>query len=341
MLLFSRGVQAQPPIWTIEDPHIAICTIELERLLTLGDSQDPHLYHGFSTVAMGPGPVYYLAGGFTPGVVLRYDDQGTLRGTIGRLGEGPGEIPHGAAIALTSQDSLLVAGGGLVRVFVPSTGMFVRSWRVETPIVGMVPLTDGGIAAPVGPNPALETVVVMNADGSPRFPVGFDGILEHRDQLWQRAHAGRDGSTLVSHTGRYRIREFTPAGELSWTLERSAGWFIPYPRQPAGAGIVVPSLPDVIAAWLDPENRLWVLLERAAEPFQPMDQSHASPQLANVSAQFDSHLEVIDLASRTVIASQRTRWLRPVTGGTGVLHSTESTAEGYVRFTLWEPRLDC
>jgi len=337
----AAGSHAKSPVWTIgEDPR-GSCAVELERLPTLGSVDDLHLYHGFSTVVQGPGPSYYLSGGFTPGAILRYDARGAFQGTIGRLGGGPGEVPPHAEIAVTPQDSLLVSGEGRIRIFSSETGEFVRSLRTEPPFWALAPLSDGGIVGWVGPNPEMETVRVLDPDGSLRFSVRFDGTLEHQDQLWQRAHETRGANILVSDAGRYRLRAFDRNGGLAWTLERKAEWFPSYARQPSGASLLVPSLPEVISAWIDSEQRLWVLLERAAEPFHPLDQAPAAPELRDVSSQFDSYIEVIDLKTRVLLGAGRTNWLRPVTGGGGVLHSSETDAEGFVRFTLWRPYLVC
>ena len=66
------------------------CTIELEPVATIGPSE---LLLTYSKVVRTSDGGYVVGPIAHPGAVAVFDPDGTLRQTIGRLGEGPGELP--------------------------------------------------------------------------------------------------------------------------------------------------------------------------------------------------------------------------------------------------------
>ncbi len=165
------------------------------------------------------------------------------------------------------------------------------------------------------------------------------------ETLGKGAEDYRAGGRPVKGGGpgaRLGIRALDQAtGALRWVMEREEAWFPPHATQPRGAGLLVPSLPEVISSWIDEEARLWVLLERSAASFRPLEDPRVDPGLLNLTTTFDSHTEVIDLGRREVVASSRFRWLRQVDGTAGLVHATETVEGGVTRFTAMEPKLAC
>lgn len=313
------------------------CRIELEHVVTIGSAEDEHLYGMTSLLVVGPGSSYYIANSFTPGVVLVYDSTGGFSRKIGRLGPGPGEISGSALIHVTSEDTLLVASNGRVTHF-STTGVAERSWNYEMPLRGITGLQDGIIIATLGPNNNQETVRILNADGSTRASIFFDGLLQHRDQMDQRAFQAGNAQFLVSDAGRYRIRAFNPDGHLKWIVRREVDWFQPYARQPPLAMISTPSLPAIVGAWVESNRHLWVLLERPSEDWRPVERPLPRPSDLDFNNLVGSHLEVIDLQTEKVVASCRTQWLLPLGGDQPLMYSARYAETGHVVFDVWRSK---
>lgn len=317
------------------------CRIELEHVVTIGSPDDEHLYDQFSALTRGPGPFYFVANSFTPGVVLVYDSTGTYKNAIGRQGSGPGEIAGNANISVTPEDSLYVANQGRTTIFSLPGGVATRSWNHGVNVWSVSTLKDGISAATLAPNSALETVRIFNADGSRRASIYFEGTLQHHEQLPQRTHSAGDTLLLVSDVGRYRFRAFDLDGHPRWTFEREVEWFQPYSRQPQGALISVPSLPNVVGAWVQSDRFLWVLLERAAANWRPLEGGLERGKEGDFNTVFGSHLEVIDLHTGQVVASRRTNWLIPVAEAEGqpYVRTVHTSDVGHYVFDVWRVKL--
>jgi hypothetical protein len=314
------------------------CRIELEHVVAIGSPDDEHLYGMFSSLVRRPGSSYYVAESYTPGVVLAYDSTGSFTRTIGRLGTGPGEIGRYAHIAVTPEDTLLVVSNGRVTVFSTTDGRAIRSWTYHEPIEGISALGGGLTFASLRANERQETARIFNADGSSRASVFFDDLLQHAYQLEQRACRAGDDRLIVADGTRYRLRAFDTDGQLQWTVQRDVDWFPPYTRQPPRSAIATPSLPAVICAWLESDRYLWVLLERAPEDWRPVEGAPATRDL-DFNTIFGSHLEVMDLETRKVLASRRTDWLLPLEGDEPFVYSVRHAEAGHVVFDVWQVKL--
>jgi hypothetical protein len=335
MLLLTGPLAAQVRDITVAGAaQCAACRIELERVATIGSADDEHLYRQFSQLTRGA-TGYLVANGYTPGVVVVYDSAGAFVRTIGRPGGGPGELAEWSLIHVTAADTLLAASGGRITVFRTPDGEAVRSWHPQAVVWGLTSLRGGITAAALAPNARQETVRIFDPDGSRRASIFFDGALEHRDQLGQRLHSAGDTLLLVSATGSYELRAFDTDGALRWTVRREVDWFRPYVRQPPGALIRTPSLPDIVGAWVEGDRYLWVLLERPAEDWRPVGQSQR-PDEVDFNTLFSSQLEVIDLESGQLLASQRMRWLLPAADGRPLVYTSRTGAYGQTIFDVWQ-----
>jgi hypothetical protein len=319
-------------------PHCSGCRIELERVVTIGSTADENLYRQMSLLVQGPGPAYYVTSSYTPGVILVYDAAGRFLRTIGRSGGGPGELGGEPLLRVTPEDSLHVVSNGRLTVFPARSGAAARSWNYDVGVWGLTGMAGGITAAALAPNARQETVRLYNPDGTRRASIYFEGLLQHRDQLAQRVHASGDTLLLVSATGRYRIQAFDRDGRLRWTVDRQADWFPPYARQPRGAPVLTPSLPDIVGAWIESNRYLWVLLERPADDWRAV-QVRGGTDALDFNALFGSQLEVIDLQSGRVLASRRLDWLRPAAERTPLVYTAGTASTGEVVFNVWRPTL--
>jgi hypothetical protein len=339
LLLVSHPTAAQVENLQVSGPaQCSACQIALRHVETIGNNDDEFLYGQLSYLVRGPGPAYFVANSFTPGVVLVYGATGKFDKTIGRLGKGPGEIGERSLIHVTPQDSLYVSSNGRVTVFSVPTGAAARSWNPGVGIWGLAGLGSGIVAGALAPNVRQETVRIFDRDGLHRASISFDGPFEHHDQLAQKVHVAGDSLLLVSAAGRYQIRAFDASGGLRWTVEREVDWFKPYVRQPRGAVFLTPSLPAIVGAWIESNRYLWVLLERS-----PVDWQAPEPPLLPGRMEFNtllgSHLEVIDLQRGQVLASRRLQWFRPAGQGQPFLYTTRQAATGHVVFDVWRATL--
>lgn len=344
ILCFGMGVLAQPVLAQTREIKVTgvaaqclACRIDLNHVATIGSVHDEHLYSQHSQLVRAR-QAYYVANSFTPGVILVYSPEGRFSKTIGRFGRGPGEIARESLIHVTPEDSLLVASNGRITIFSSVDSRAVRSWNYDWGVWGLTSLKGGVTAAALAPNLSHETVRIFDPDGSQRASVLYDGLLQHRDQLAQRVYSAGDTLLLVSATGAYQLRAFDSCGRLRWTLHRDVEWFMPYARQPRNAGIATPTLPDIVGAWIEADRYLWVLLERSAENWRPVEQR---PRLdaMDFNSLFDSQLEIIDLQTGRLLASQRVNWLRPAAPSQPFLYTARYTPSGEVVFDVWRATL--
>lgn len=213
---------------------------ELFRLGTLA-GEGPELFGQVSAVSLGgEGDIYVLDGQASE--VRVFGPDGTYRRTLGRLGQGPGELNRPAGMALDSQDRLWIMNWGNARytAFDASTGELDRETRRLASFAafpwpgrfdGLDRLVDVGLDR--NGNPAiLRTDTAFVPVDTLRLPRAAeeDQITFRRDGMMvmsavepfapRPAWAPRpDGGIVIGEGAEYRLHRLGFDGDTTMTVE--------------------------------------------------------------------------------------------------------------------------
>ena len=213
------------------DPPCYLCTVELEHIVTIGDSGDGFIDRRPSQVIrLGDGRFLVLTDR-----VLLYESTGAFIREVGRRGGGPGEFKMPWRVFRHERDTLVVHDPMNTRISVfDSAGRYVSShpWRGKPYIRGLWFGPDTFIV-----NASYRTPMsvgfpfhAMDGDGNVLHSFGADTpryMPGEQPQRWRRAMAREsDSSFWAAHDWEYRIEEWLVTGlQLRRVLERSVPWF--------------------------------------------------------------------------------------------------------------------
>ena len=170
-------------------------------------------------VAVAADGTFYVSDGYGNGRVLRFGADGSLLGTWGQIGVGPGQFvtPHGIAIGPDGDVYVADRGNGRVQAFSPD-GAFLAEWKSEAlgrpwSIAfgpdGLAYVVDGGDQPTSGPDRAR--VLIADEDGAVLSSFGSFG---NQDGELNRPHdiaVSEDGSVYVVEVGQgKRAQKFSP-----------------------------------------------------------------------------------------------------------------------------------
>jgi len=216
----------------------ATCTLAVTDSVVLGTPADSLVpIRGIEFARDSRGNHYVFSDG-TQFPILHYDSTGHYRGSLGKLGEGPGEYRMVSKVAIGPGDSLFLIepAGIVIHVFAPN-GVFVRritlsqsAWVSEVARGGPAvlygrPVVEGGqsietkllrlrgnaqvldsIALFAPPSGTQVTVNTVIDDGTKRDPIKMDLPLE------SNVFPVRDGSFWMVSDGNYRLEQYDATG---------------------------------------------------------------------------------------------------------------------------------
>jgi len=304
----ARGHSSDTAVVVLEVQE-PLCDLVAEPVVTLDPMTDGSRPDPGRKVVATSDDRYFTTSRAGP-QILEWGSDGTYVRSVGRAGEGPGELsPRGAPkLFLDDQDSLFVLDGS-TRWSVFDPGLtYVRSFlgsrtTGQTSAIHFVP--GRGILStaclPAGGEPAGRPFHWTDRDGRleysfgeyrvppPPRPVQASAMTE--DGFWVTPpSAGRLGLVL---------EHWTYEGEKTRTLERRVSWLPPdgYEARPGE-----PPLPEFERIHIDPDGLLWVTLAVRDPRWRettPSERSKLASQL------YDGRLEVIDPRAGVVVASYR------------------------------------
>jgi|CXWL01.1.fsa_nt_gi hypothetical protein len=111
MLTSSAAAQRPPTLTRLEAGSCPGCTVTLEKLAVIGKATDAELLPEYGRLTALADGGYVFAGGSGSTPILRYDRTGKYLGTVGRIGDGPGEYRSAQSVVRARGDSLSVMGG--------------------------------------------------------------------------------------------------------------------------------------------------------------------------------------------------------------------------------------
>lgn len=247
----------------------------------------------------GPGGPYFAATMSRPGRLIRFGTDGAVQGGFGRQGRGPGEFQ--SIYPLEYAAGRLFAFDGATRRLTVLTP--------ELQVQRMIPLPGPpGKAVVLAGDTVLLAGEINTAEliGLPLHLVDTAGRLvrsfgaatpvRRPDRPYattRRVAAARAGGVWSAHFTRYQIERWSPAGAMQEEFHVPAAWFSPWDTPVDGV-----ARPTIVDIHEDREGFLWVLARVPRE----LDSANGA---RNVSARYDTIIEVIDTRAARVIATRR------------------------------------
>ena len=122
-LVAPVAAQGVPALTRLEPGTCPTCTLSLEKLAVVGSASDAELLPDFVRLLQLPDGGYIVAPtAREPGQLLRYDRSGKYVGTLGKLGDGPGEYRSIHSMVFARGDSLSLMGQRRITTISLATG---------------------------------------------------------------------------------------------------------------------------------------------------------------------------------------------------------------------------
>jgi hypothetical protein len=287
-----------------------VATLTVERIATLGVTNDSGYVGLPSGLARGDDSEWFLTQYNAPDAVYVFDSAGHYLRRIGRRGTGPGEFVSTRGILRTA-DALHVFDQRLLRrTRVTTDGEFIDAAPVPGQILEAAPLDAEALVIntiPRGAGIGHRVLAIMDGTGALTVTFGdtVDEVNIDPNRYWRKIAVAGNGTIWTAHLTEYRLDEWSGSGEHLRTIQPPAAWFEPHD----GSGLheLVPSGPVIHAIQADAHGRIWVLVHvpdtnRAsafdADPNAPGEQRFSG----DYSALWDTRIDVIDLATEQLLA---------------------------------------
>ncbi len=266
--------------------------IQLSLELTIGEelAGEEYLLGAIQVVATDDSGSVYIVDGREPRARV-YKKEGTYLRTIGRRGEGPGELQAAGGIAPIRRGQVVVSDAGTQKlVFFDSAGNYLRELRFRFPLMGAPLLLeeapDGGLVGlrpwtgTVGGEIGTAFVLDKSEADSGKTVVEYRkalGAFDPNDFWWFQRQLSR---FAIDQTGRVfrapflqgeeiRIERYERDGRLSLVVVKACtpGRSIPEGELPEGAE-EFPPYGDVMIG-IDHKGRLWTQVSYLCRPQRP------------------------------------------------------------------------
>jgi hypothetical protein len=263
----------------------------------------------------------------------------------GRQGSGPGEFQRADRIGVLPGDSIVIWDQELARLtLLTKAGRLVRSERVIAGVPIVVPTSaTGGFAlgrlvkpppgskAPPLPvhrvrrDSVLSSFGSANATKDPGDPFRFNRIV--------LPYQG--GAIVIPRVYQLAVEIYDRRDQLTTRFERVAKWF-PVSESFVAGSPTTPPTPIVYDAWVDDQDLLWLLIQRAAPTWAQAFSKEATAgeggrkvrRLENPGLYLEGVIEVIDLKKRQLLVSQPVPQQVSYALGRNMIASKQETADG-------------
>lgn len=315
------------------------CSITLHPVVTLGRMEDEASIMPSSRLAMDGSGRYLVAPTAATGEIAVFDGNGVFDRTIGRQGSGPGEFESRIRyVEVTPGDSLVVLEAMKLTMLTPS-GEYVRSGQLPDFVQGFrfLMLDDGRVLVNNyrTQNPAL-CLLDQEFNEVRLFGRTALGRMTGSDSL-QYVLASRRGEIVVAQMNYgYALEVWDTTGAIKHRISRAVEWFPawepepPQPERPVQSARPAPK-PRIAGLHVDGQGRLWVL---ASIPDPNWDQGSR-----DLDRWYDTVIDVIDVQSWQLYASERFDAALSVVSSTGFLYDWREENSGLLRFAVWRPEI--
>ena len=257
------------------------CTLKVERIAMYGRPDDAELIPDSPTLLrLADGRL--LVGSQLGGPILAYSASGSFIGTIGRIGDGPGEYRNAKALFDGPSDSLTVLGSNSIAVISTRTGR-----GRSAPLLAMMPssfvvLADGKhvINSHYGRRPAF-TVLAADFQELLTFgpTMGPDASGRIDEPIYALSPSRAGGFWSAKREYIHRIERWSADGRVLQRLDSLPQWFPRYsaadarpPSSSVGFATAYTRrpFPQTRAIREDGEGRVWVLSAVADANWRPV-----------------------------------------------------------------------
>jgi hypothetical protein len=320
------------------------CAIELVKLTTLSDAEEPGLFGSIIFVQID-GVGRFVTSTLTLDRIAVFDSSAKLVAILGRAGAGPGEFRRvmtpipGPSDTLFGFDLMLRK----LAVFSPELEL-VREFKMDHYPSLILPNGDLLISEQVSTREgAGYPLHVFSRDGHILRSFGTDTPQFRPDMrrlLTRSAGPARDGRFIWAVTpGRYVLERFEVATGTRVEARRiDAEWFGEANRSSGNVREVRPA-PVLTDVWEDDAGIVWVLGQDADNDWRPMTGPDGPLSNEEYDRSYDYILNAIHAETGRLLASRRFDnriWTR---APSGVLVTRGTQTVDRVAFDVWVPTL--
>lgn len=235
LLVQAVAIHAQPQAVLSGPASCAQCRIELERVVTFGDSAGPGMLQEQSTIATDRRGRFYAASNYDPTIAV-FDAAGRFLQRIGRKGPGPGEFRFRPTMLFGPGDSLYAVDviERRIAVFSPQYKL-VRTATFQIGASDVVRTADGRFLATGATrfaNGNTYPVHVMGPDGAHISSFGSPTRQQDRVSLmdaYRRIASPTESHVWTSQVDAYVLRAVEP-GRPKAGSARAADPVVSIPR---------------------------------------------------------------------------------------------------------------
>jgi hypothetical protein len=231
--------QGAPALMRLEPGACPKCSVALERLAVLGSESDKELLPDYVRLLPLPAGGYLVAPtGREVGQLLRYDHAGMYLGTLGRLGDGPGEYRRVQSMVAARGDSVSLMGGRRITTISTVTGRG-RSEPVTLEAFYHLVLGDGRVVVnAMAQKEPMYALLSPESQITSRFgPVAPMVVLPGQNgrtigdpyATWVAMAPSPSGGFWAGavYYG-HRLQKVMPTGQVSINIQRKPAWFAPF-----------------------------------------------------------------------------------------------------------------
>lgn len=354
LALQAAGRPAQPPVVEIpSEPTCRRCEIVLRRVAVLRGLPDTVSLDYGIFVAQDRRGRFFVTPGFPRYYAVVYGPDGRFLRTLGRDGEGPGEIRYAQYILPGPGDSISMFDPLLRRMTVFSPELQpARTSLSDLWVIGDALRLPGGRILAQSRIPSRDRAGYPLHAATPDWRVvtsfGSDGSL-HPDRYMDQVRAlgaSTPSRVWVAWRNRYQVELWTVNGNHLKTLTRQPAWFAPWQQSNRPADVEPPE-PLLRSVRQDATGHLWVFINVPDARWKPGRRALSGRREMEVVARvredayFDTMIEVLDpVRGRVVTRSRSGRKLGSLAAGSPYLYSTRSDASGAELIDVWLPVLD-
>jgi hypothetical protein len=279
------------------------CSVRLTRVATVGPDAGPAGPTHSARIARSPSGQLFAAPTYTPGEVSIFDARGTLAGTFGRIGSGPGEFGTADDVR-TLGDSVLVYDDRQRRIQKFSLdGRFI-GLALQMPHFSLFALRSGGGILITGNPESTEDIRIETRDAA--------GVLSSFAYRNEKAGDEENGYALlldengeavwIADGRRYLIEKRSYSGDLLTSIRQEFDWFPPL-RDAVANPTAWSGRSVIVGLGRLPPNHLLVLIHRYPSAPPPLPPHLSEHDLALAARDFTRPImHVLDAASGKLIA---------------------------------------
>lgn len=313
------------------------CRIALVPVVTLGRATDDYALGRGDFVARDSRGRWYVGSGLVDEGVAVFGVDGAFEKYVGRAGRGPGELTAISRLRVGLGDSLYVMDADGVALFSPE-GTYVREYRRPTGSRGFVfaALLDGRVLmGNYRPNLPAMLLVDQRSNVVRSFGMQLSAADYDADRLQYLLDLGPGGTFFAAQVNyRYVIDIWDTTGVLRRRLERHAAWFPAWSRVASPRRETDPPprpMPRVVGILADSNNLLWVGGIVADPRWRPVA---TFPPVGELSRQYDTIIEVIDLRAGRLVVSDRFDDML-ILVAPGLVRSLSEDDDGLLHYHIW------